>query len=123
MAQGCDFVFENCYFQFIGGNRSAFYTHEAGDDNPENSPTLTFRNCKFIGSIDNERTLRLQNLARAELRVKTKLEFCYLLGGIYLTLYGEDTSQHFDVTLIGSGSPPQKIDKPEENRYHIKIFQ
>lgn len=122
MAQGCDFVFEDCTFRFIGGNHSAFYTHEDGETCPENSPTLTFRRCKFLGSEDNERVLRLQSLASADIRVITRLESCYLLGGIYLTVYGEASAQHFDVTLLGSGNPPKKIDR-EENKYPIKVLE
>ena len=124
MAQGCKFEFEDCTFQFVGGgNHSAFYTHEGGSSNPENAPSLIFKNCLFLGSEDNERVLRLQNLATADLQILTRVESCYLLGGIYLTIYGQKAKQHFDVTLINSGNPPQKIDKEDENPYPIKVYQ
>lgn len=123
MAQGTKFEFESCTFQFLGGgNHSAFYTHESGRENPENAPSLIFRNCLFLGSQDNDRVLRLQNLATADLRIQTRLESCYLDGGIYLTIYQETSTQHYDVTLINSGNPPQRIDRPEENPYPIKIY-
>ena len=123
MAQGTKFEFDSCTFQFIGGkNYSAFYTHEAGRDHPENAPTLIFRNCLFLTDPESHRTLRLQNLATTDLRIRTRLESCYLSGGIYLTIYRETSAQHYDVTLINSGNPPQKIDRPEENLYPIKVY-
>jgi len=51
------------------------------------------------------------------------VESCYLLGGIYLTIYSDKSAQHFDVTLLNSGNPPQLIDKEEENRYPIKVYR
>jgi len=124
MAQGTKFEFEDCTFQFLGGgNHSAFYTHEGGSDNPENSPTLIFKHCLFLGSKNNNRVLRLQNLASADLHIHTLVESCYLLGGIYLTIYSDKSAQHFDVTLLNSGNPPQLIDKEEENRYPIKVYR
>lgn len=124
MAQGAKFEFDSCTFQFIGDNKhSAFYTHESGHENPENSPSLIFRNCLFLGGEGNPRVLRLQNLGTANLRVRTRLESCYLSGGIYLTIYKETSAQHYDVMLINSGNPPQKIDRPEENIYPIKVYQ
>ena len=122
MAQGAEFLFEDCTFRFEGGgNHSAFYTHESGREHPENAPTLTFRNCRFIGSETNTRVLRLQNLATTPLHILTRLESCQLVGGIYLTIYKETSAQHYDVTLINSGNPPQRIDRPEENPYPIKV--
>ena len=122
MAQGATFVFEDCLFKFIGGgNHSAFYTHEIGSTNPEKAPTLTFRNCKFQSSADNNRTIRLQNLATADLHIITTIENCEIDGGIYLTIYKDTSAQHFDVTLINSGNPRVTIDKPTENRYPIKV--
>lgn len=124
MAQGTKFEFEDCTFQFVGGgDHSAFYTHEGGSANGENSPSLIFRNCLFLGSEDNNRVLRLQNLAKADLHIHTRLESCCLVGGIYLTIYCETSAQHFDVTLINSGNPPQKIDREAENPYPIKVFR
>jgi len=122
MAQGSTFLFEDCIFKFEGGgDHSAFYTHEIGSKNPESAPTLTFRNCQFLSSDDNNRTIRLQNLATADLHIITTIENCQIQGGIYLTIYKDTSAQHFDVTLINSGNPPQLIDKPEENRYPIKV--
>ncbi len=124
MAQGTKFQFDSCTFEFLGGgNHSAFYTHESGRENPENAPTLIFNNCLFLGSPDNDRVLRLQNLATTPLRIHTRLESCVLVGGIYLTIYKETSAQHFDVTLIRSGNPPQRIDREEENLYPIKIYE
>lgn len=124
MAQGTKFQFDSCTFEFLGGgNHSAFYTHESGRQNPENSPTLIFNNCLFLGSPDNDRVLRLQNLALTPLHIHTRLESCVLVGGIYLTIYREDSAQHYDVTLIRSGNPPQRIDREEENPYPIQIYE
>ena len=123
MAQGCKFEFEDCTFQFVGGGRhSAFYTHETGHLNPENAPSLFFRHCLFLGSADNDRVLRLQNLASADLRIITRLDSCYLLGGIYLTIYKETSAQHFDVTLLHCGNPSQLIDREAENKYPMKVY-
>lgn len=122
MAQGSTFLFEDCTFQFIGGeNNSAFYTHESGSKNPENAPTLTFRNCKFLSHKRNIKAIRLQNLATADLHIITTFENCEIEGGIYLTIYKDTSAQHFDVTVINSGNPLQLIDKPEQNRYPIKV--
>lgn len=124
MAQGCKFEFEDCTFQFLGGgNHAAFYTHESGGSNPENAPSLIFKHCLFLGSEDNNKVLWLQNLAAIDLRILTRLDSCYLLGGIHLSIYRETAGQHFDVTLLRSGNPPQKIDREEENRYPIKVYQ
>lgn len=123
MAQGTKFEFDSCAFEFRGGGKhSAFYTHESGRDEPENAPSLIFRNCLFLGGVNNDRVLRLQNLATADLRILTRLESCYLDGGIYLTIYKETSAQHYDVTLINSGDPTQLIDRPEENKYPIKVY-
>lgn len=123
MAQGTKFEFEDCTFQFIGsGNHSAFYTHDSGAANAENAPSLIFKHCLFLGGEGNERALRLQSLATADLRILTRVESCYFLGGIYLTIYRESSAQHYDVTLINSGNPPWKIDREGENRYPVKIY-
>ncbi len=122
MAQGTEFLFEDCYFEFRGSNsHCAFYTHESGSKNPTYVPTLTFRNCEFWGGEGNTRTVRLQNLATADLQIPTVFEDCIIEGGLYLTIYSENSAQHFDVTLIRSGNPPVMIDKPDENRYPVKI--
>lgn len=124
MAQGCRFEFEDCTFSFVGGGKhSAFYTHESGRDNPENVPTLIFRHCLFLGGKNNDRVLRLQNLASADLRIPTRVESCYLSGGLYLTIYSEKSAQHYDVTLLHSGHPPILVDKEEENRYPVQIYE
>lgn len=123
MAQGCKFEFEDCTFQFLGGgDHAAFYTHESGHSNPENAPSLIFKHCLFLGSEDNCRVLWLQNLATVDLHILTRLDSCYLLGGIHLSIYKETSAQHFDVTLLNSGNPPQRIDGEEENRYSIKVY-
>lgn len=123
MAQGTKFEFESCTFEFRGGgNHSAFYTHESGREDPENAPSLIFRNCLFLGTPDNDRVLRLQNLATADLRIHTRVESCVLVGGIYLTIYKDTSAQHYDVMLLNSGNPPQCIDRPEENKYPIRIY-
>ena len=122
IAQGAEHLFEDCLFEFRGANTySAFYTHESGSKNPENSPTLTFRGCTFLGGEGNTRTIRLQNLATTDLHIVTTIEDCYIEGGIYLTIYKDTSAQHFDVTVIRSGNPPVMIDKPEENKYPVKI--
>ncbi len=122
-AQGCKFEFDDCTLQFIGeGNYSAFYGHETGWENPLNAPSLILRNCLILGSESNSKVLRLQNLAKADLHILTRIESCYILGGIYLTIFGDKSAQRFDVTLINSGNPPQLIDKAEENKYPIKVF-
>jgi len=121
MAQGTEFLFEDCYFEFRGSSsHSAFYTHEGGSSNHTYAPTLTFRNCEFYGGEGNTRTVRLQNLATADLHIPTVFEDCIIEGGIYLTIYKDTSAQHFDVTLIRSGRPPIKVDKPEENKYPVK---
>ena len=123
MAQGCKFEFEDCTFEFRGeANHSAFYTHECGGKNPENSPSLIFRNCLFLSDFESDRIVILQNLAVTELHVLTRLESCYLSGGIYLTIYAENVSQHFDVTLLNSGNPPKLIDREAENIYPIRVY-
>ena len=124
MAQGTKFEFEDCTFEFLGGgNHAAFYTHESGKEDPENAPTLIFKNCLFLGSPDNDRVMKLQNLATTPLRIYTRVESCYFLGGIYLNVYSEKSAQHYDVTLINSGDPKQTIDKEAENLYPIKVYQ
>ncbi len=124
MAQGCKFEFEDCTYQFVGGGKhSAFYTHEDGHSHPENAPSLFFKHCLFLGSEDNDRVLRLQNLATVDLQISTRLDSCYLLGGIYLTIYNNSSAQHFDVTLLHSGNPSQLIDREAENKYPIKVYQ
>ncbi len=123
MSQGCKFEFEDCTFQFLGGgNHSAFYTHDSGGDNPRNVPSLIFKHCLFLGGTDNYRVLRLQNLASADLHILTRVESCFISGGIHLTIHSDASAQHYDVTLINSGNPPQKIDKEAENRYPIKVY-
>lgn len=123
MSQGCKFEFADCTFRFVGGgDHSAFYTHEVGEKNPEHVPSLIFRNCLFLGSEDNRRVLRLQNLATADLHIPVRVESCYFLGGIYLTIYRPDSAQHYDVMLLNSGNPPQLIDREEENRYPIQVY-
>jgi hypothetical protein len=122
MAQGARFIFEDCKFQVIGGTtNAAFYTHESGSKDPQNAPTLTFTNCEFLTSDNNYQTIRLQNLATTDLRVVTTIKNCRIQGGIYLTIYSGTSAQHFDVTLINSGNPPQTIDSPAANRYPIKV--
>ncbi|MBE6981813.1 MAG: hypothetical protein E7437_05765 [Ruminococcaceae bacterium] len=122
MAQGTEFLFEDCYFEFRGSSsHCAFYTHESGSKNPTYVPTLTFRRCEFWGGETNYRTVRLQNLATADLQIPTLFEDCIIEGGLYLTIYSENSAQHFDVTLKNSGNPPVRIDKPEENKYPVKI--
>ncbi len=124
MAQGCKFEFEDCTFQFLGGgNHSAFYTHECKRAVPENAPSLIFKNCLFLGSETNNRTLRLQSLSEVDLQILTRIESCYILGGIQLNVYKPESAQHYDVTLINSGNPPQQIDREEKNRYPIKVYQ
>lgn len=121
MAQGTTFLFENCSFEFRGGDRnSAFYTHESGSE-PGAAPTLTFKNCSFLGGAGNARTIRLQNLASADMRIITTFRDCQIEGGIYLTIYNDSSAQHYDVTLINSGNPSQMIDDSENNRYPIKV--
>ena len=122
MAQGAIFRFDDCAFTFEGSNdHSAFYTHESGSAHPEHAPTLTFNRCTFQGGADNSRTVRLQNLATANIRVSTVFKDCNIDGGLYLTIYKETSAQHYDVMLINSGNPVCKIDKPEENPYPVKI--
>lgn len=124
-AQGCKFEFEDCTFQFIGGgNHSAFYGHDDGWENSENAPSVIIKNCLILGSEDNDCVLRLQNLAIPGVkRIYTRVESCYILGGIYLTIYHENGEQHFDVNLINSGNPSQKIDRKDENQYPIRVFK
>ena len=123
IAQGTKFVFEDCYFEFKGSDKnSAFYTHESGTE-PGANPSLTFINCTFLGGAGNPRTVRLQNLATANIRVDTRFENCTIEGGIYLTIYKETSAQHFDVTLVNSGNPPQMIDDIANNRYPIKVIE
>ncbi|MBE6871933.1 MAG: hypothetical protein E7491_08275 [Ruminococcaceae bacterium] len=122
MAQGTKFEFEDCTFQFAGGNQPAFYTHEDGRKDPENSPSLIFKHCLFLSSEDSDRALFLQNLATADLHILTRIESCCFLGGIYLHIYRDESAQHFDVTLINSGNPKQHVDREEENRYPIKVY-
>ena len=123
MAQGTKFEFEDCTFEFIGGgNHPAFYTHEDGRNDPENSPSLIFKHCLFLGSEDNNCVIRLQNLATTDLHILTRVESCCILGGIHLNIYRDTSAQHFDVTLINSGDPKQRIDKEEENLYPIKVY-
>lgn len=124
MPQGCKFEFEDCTFAFTGDNKhSAFYTHEDGFDTPENSPSLIFKNCLFLAGEGNDRVLRLQNLAKADLHILTRVESSYLSGGIYLTIHNEDSAQHYDVTVINSGNPPILVDDEENNIYPVKIYE
>lgn len=121
MAQGTTFLFEDCSFEFRGSSQnSAFYTHESGST-PGKAPTLTFKNCTFLGGVGNARTIRLQNLATADMRIITTFKDCTIEGGIYLTIYKDTSAQHYDVTLINSGNPAQMIDDMANNRYPIKV--
>ena len=121
-AQGCKFEFEDCLFQITGdGNYSAFYGHETGWENPQNAPSIIIKNCIVSGN-DGDKLVRLQNLAKADLRILTLIEGSYIQGGIYLTIHSENSAQHFDVTLLNSGSPSIKVDKEEENKYPVKIY-
>ena len=123
MAQGCKFEFEDCTFRFLGdGDHAAFYTHECGVDHPENAPSLFFRHCLFLGGGNDTGVLILQNLASTDLRVLTRIESCCLSGGIYLTIYADNAAQHYDVTLLHSGNPKQRIDRESENRYPIQVY-
>ena len=123
IAQGAKFVFEDCHFEFKGSDsHSAFYTHESGSQ-PGPQSYLTFINCTFLGGAGNPRTVRLQNLATANIRVETTFENCTIEGGLYLTIYKETSAQHFDVTLINSGNPPQMIDDIANNRYPVKVIE
>ena len=123
IAQGAKFVFEDCHFEFKGSDsHSAFYTHESGTQ-PGPQSYLTFINCTFLGGAGNPRTVRLQNLATANIRVETTFENCTIEGGLYLTIYKETSAQHFDVTLINSGNPPQMIDDIANNRYPVKVIE
>ncbi len=123
-AQGCKFEFEDCTFQFVGeGNRSAFYGHDDGWENPENAPSIIIKNCLILASEHSDCALRLQNLAIPGVdRIQTRVESCRIVGGLYLTIYHQEGKQSFDVTLINSGNPPQRIDRPEENRYTVNVF-
>ena len=124
MAQGTTFLFEDCTFTFKGGtNNSAFYTHESGSSDSWHAPALIFRRCVFNGGAGNARTVRLQNLATANLHIPTYFEDCTIDGGLYLTIYKDDSAQHYDVTLIRSGNPSVMVDKPEMNRYPVKIYE
>ena len=58
----------------------------------------------------------------ADLRVLTRIESCCLSGGIYLTIYADNAAQHYDVTLLHSGNPKQRIDRESENRYPIQVY-
>ena len=123
IAQGTNFIFEDCYFEFKGSDKnSAFYTHESGNT-PGPLSTLTFIDCTFKGGLANSRTVRLQNLATADVRVITTFQDCDIEGGIYLTIYKETSAQHFDVTLINSGNPMQMIDDMANNRFPIKVYK
>ena len=124
MAQGTTFLFEDCTFVFKGGDKnSAFYTHESGSSDPWHAPTLTFRRCVFQGGAGNARTVRLQNLASANLYIPTLFEDCTIEGGLYLTIYSDNSAQHYDVTLIRSGNPSVMVDKPEQNYYPVKVVE
>ena len=124
MAQGATFLFEDCYFAFEGStSNSAFYTHEGGSSNPEHAPVLMFTRCTFMGGEGNPRTVRLQNLATADLRIPTVFQDCTIQGGLYLTIYKENSAQHYDVTLMNSGNPMCMVDKAEQNPYPVKIIE
>ncbi len=123
MSQGCKFEFEDCTFKFIGDeNHSAFYTHEDGDDNPENSPSLIFKNCLFLGGENNNRVILLQSLARTDLHIYTRIESCHISGGIRLTVYSDNSAQHYDVTLINSGTPQISSNRESVNPYPVKTY-
>ena len=122
MAQGTTFLFEDCTFEYKGNLQgAAFYTHESGERDPLHVPTLTFRNCTFIGGAGNPNVVRLQNLAKAYMQIPTRFENCTIDGGIFLEIYNEESHQHYDVTLVNSGNPTVKIDKESENRFRVKI--
>lgn len=123
MAEGCKFEFEDCTFQFVGGgNHSAFYTHECAGEDTENAPSLIFKNCLFLGSENDTKTIMLQSVTGVDMRILTRIESCYILGGIYLHIYSDASKQHYDVAVINSGNPPQLINR-EGNPYPIKIYQ
>jgi hypothetical protein len=123
-AQGCKFEFDSCTFRFVGeGDHAAFYGHDDGSENSENAPSIILKNCHILGNHDNAHALTLQNLAIPGVdRIDTRIESCHIQGGIYLTIYHDIGKQHFDVTLINSGAPAQKIEKPDKNPYPVKVF-
>lgn len=122
MAQGATFIYEDCTFEYKGTLKgSAFYTHESGERDPLHVPTLTFRNCTFIGGASNPNVVRLQSLAQAYLQIPTRFENCTIDGGIYMEIYKDYSHQHYDVTLVKSGNPPVTIDRENENRFRVKV--
>ena len=107
MAEGCTFLFEDCSFQFSGGSRPAFYTHECAGNDTDNAPTLTFQNCRFSGNEATGKTVMLQSVTGVNMRIPTRFEDCQIDGGIYLMLYSEESKQHYEITLVNSGDPPR----------------
>ena len=122
MAEGCTFVFEDCAFSFIGGNRPAFYTHECAGEDTDNAPTLTFKNCHFSGNEETGKTIMLQSVTGVNMQIPTRIEDCQIGGGIYFMLYSDSSKQHYDVTVIGDKNPPLLINR-DINPYPIKFVE
>ena len=122
MAEGCTFVFEDCTFSFIGGNRPAFYTHECAGKDTDNAPSLSFKNCRFSGNEETGKTIMLQSVTGVNMRIPTLIEDCKIHGGIYFMLYSDASKQHYDVTVIGDKNPPLLINR-DTNPYPIKFVE
>lgn len=121
MAEGCEFIYRDCTFRFIGGDRPAFYTHECAGEDTDNAPILLFENCQFSGGENNAKTVMLQSVTGVNMRIPTMIKDCCIQGGIYLMLYSEASKQHYDVKIISSGDPPEICNRGE-NPYPIKYL-
>lgn len=121
MAEGCEFIYRDCTFQFIGGDRPAFYTHECAGEDTDNAPILLFESCQFSAGENDAKTVILQSVTGVNMRIPTLIKDCRIQGGIYLMLYSETSKQHYDVKLINSGDPPGLCNRGE-NPYPIKYL-
>ena len=119
------YLFEDCYFENrTTGNNSAFYGHGASGTNvaESESPNIIVKTCIIVGGNNNNRAVWLQCLNRAALRIQTLFENCHINGGFQITLYYDNATQAFDVTLLNSGNPNCTIDNATENPYPVKIY-
>lgn len=116
-SQQNNYLFENCVFEMVDCpedslHHSAFYGHAASGRElvAEDGPTILVKNCRILGSAENNRTVRLQCLNRCPLHVKARFEDCEIEGGVNLNLYYEDAEHAYDVELVNSGAPPLLVD-------------
>ena len=78
---------------------------------------------KYPAKLDEKGRLFVPSKLRGELGSSFVVTLGVNCGHRCLTIYKETSAQHFDVTLINSGNPPQMIDDIANNRYPVKVIE